>query len=138
LLGFYFDTQTSCEDVRERARIKIADMEARITDLEKMKSALQALVDECGSRDGVCPILETLAETHEGGDIILLNFFRTQIKADSRRLTLSSHCSAFLVSSAFIRSYLRSIQGFGRTAAIRQRKLNCREETHEPARLLLF
>ena len=60
LLGFYFDTQTRCEDVQERARIKIADIEARIADLEKMKSALQALVDECGSLDGVCPILERL------------------------------------------------------------------------------
>lgn len=62
LLGFYSDSQTNCEDVRERASIKIADMEARIADLGKMKSALQALVDECGSREGVCPILETLAE----------------------------------------------------------------------------
>jgi len=62
LLGFYFNTHASCEDVRERARIKIADMEARIADLEKMKSALQVLVDECGSREGACPILESLAE----------------------------------------------------------------------------
>lgn len=62
LLGFYFDTQTSCEDVRDRAKIKIADMEARISALDKMKTALQALVDECGTREGECPILETLAE----------------------------------------------------------------------------
>ncbi len=62
LLGFYFDTQTRCEDVRDRAKIKIADMEARIAALEKMKAALQALVDECGTREGECPILETLAE----------------------------------------------------------------------------
>lgn len=72
LLGFYFDTQTNCEDVRERARIKVADMEARIADLEKMKSALQALVDECGSRDGVCPILESLAG-FESERILALN-----------------------------------------------------------------
>ncbi len=62
LLGFYFDTQISCEEVQERAKIKIADMEARIADMEKMKSALQSLVDECGHRDGECPILEALAE----------------------------------------------------------------------------
>ena len=62
LLGFYFDTQISCEEVQERAKIKIADMEARIADMEKMKSALQSLVDECGHSDGECPILEALAE----------------------------------------------------------------------------
>lgn len=62
LLGFYFDTHTRCEDVRDRAKSKIADMEARIAALEKMKSALQALVDECGTQEGECPILETLAE----------------------------------------------------------------------------
>lgn len=62
LLGFYFDTQISCEEVQERAKIKIADMDARIADLNKMKSALQVLVDECGRRDGECPILERLAE----------------------------------------------------------------------------
>jgi len=61
LLGFYFGTQTSCEEIRERAKLKITDMKARIGDLEKMKSALQALVDEGGSREGECPILESLA-----------------------------------------------------------------------------
>ncbi len=62
LLGFYFYTQISCEEVQERAKIKIADMDARIADIKKMKSALQLLVDECGRRDGKCPILKTLAE----------------------------------------------------------------------------
>lgn len=60
LLSFYFETQADCADVRERAKIKIVAMEAKIAALEKMKSALQALVDECGSREGICPILESL------------------------------------------------------------------------------
>jgi len=54
--------QISCEEVQKRAKIKIADMENRISALEKMKAALQALVDQCGNRDGDCPILESLAE----------------------------------------------------------------------------
>lgn len=68
LLGFYFDTQISCEEVQERAKIKIADMDNRIADIQKMKSALQLLVDECGRQDGECPILETLAEDPGGSD----------------------------------------------------------------------
>ncbi len=65
LLGFYFDTQISCEEVQRRAKVKIADMDNRIAALEKMKMALQGLVDECGNRDGDCPILESLAENPE-------------------------------------------------------------------------
>lgn len=68
LLGLYFDEQTSCREVRERAEVKIADMESKIADLNRMKSALQALVDECGNAQGECPILESLADesTEEG------------------------------------------------------------------------
>lgn len=62
LLGFYFDTQISCEEVQQRAKLKIVDMDTRIADMKKMQSALQLLVDECGQRDGECPILEALAE----------------------------------------------------------------------------
>lgn len=62
LLGFYFDTQISCEEVQQRAKLKIVDMDTRIADMKKMQSALQLLVDECGHRDGKCPILEALAE----------------------------------------------------------------------------
>ncbi|ORJ60585.1 MerR family transcriptional regulator [Geothermobacter hydrogeniphilus] len=62
LLGFYFDTGISCADVRERAMVKIADMEARIAALKRMKAALQTLVDECGNGDDSCPILESLAD----------------------------------------------------------------------------
>ncbi len=63
LLGFYFDTQISCEEVQQRTKVKIADMDDRISALKKMKTTLQALVDECGNRDGACPILEALAES---------------------------------------------------------------------------
>lgn len=62
LLGLYFGEQTRCQEVRERAEVKIADMESKIADLNRMKSALQALVDECGNGQGECPILESLAD----------------------------------------------------------------------------
>jgi len=62
LLGLYFDEQTSCQEVRERAEVKIATMESKIADLNRMKSALQALVEECGHAQGECPILDSLAD----------------------------------------------------------------------------
>jgi len=65
LLGFYFDPGASCAEVRQRAAEKVADMETRIAALQRMKTALQALVDECGSDDDSCPILASLAEDWE-------------------------------------------------------------------------
>ncbi|GAB4179897.1 MAG: MerR family DNA-binding protein [Geothermobacteraceae bacterium] len=65
LLGFYFDPVTSCAEVRQRAAEKIADMDARIAALQRMKAALQALADECGNDDNSCPILASLTEDWE-------------------------------------------------------------------------
>jgi len=61
LLKLYFEPQIACQEVSARAKAKIADMETRITALENMKSALQALVDECGKEEGMCPVLDALA-----------------------------------------------------------------------------
>lgn len=56
----------SCADVRARTERKIADVEQRIAQLERMKRALAKLAAACSGRGPTseCPILEAM-ETHE-------------------------------------------------------------------------
>lgn len=60
LLGLWFDANTRCEHVRQRAEQKIADIEDKIRSLQKMKRSLKKVISECESRDsiGVCPLME--------------------------------------------------------------------------------
>jgi len=62
LLSLRVDPHTSCDHVREKAEIKIKEIEKKIVDLQKMKSALQTLTASCqsGGPTGDCPILEAL------------------------------------------------------------------------------
>lgn len=55
----------NCTRVRKQAEAKIADIEAKIRSLQRMKQSLQKLVAACGGRGSVskCPILETLEES---------------------------------------------------------------------------
>lgn len=52
----------SCADVRARAEAKIADVEQRIAQLNRMKRALAKLATACSGRGPTseCPILEAL------------------------------------------------------------------------------
>lgn len=52
----------SCRDVKARAEAKIADVEQRIAQLDRMKRALTKLATACSGRGPTseCPILETL------------------------------------------------------------------------------
>jgi MerR family mercuric resistance operon transcriptional regulator len=52
----------SCADVRARAEAKIADVEQRIAQLNRMKRALTKLAAACSGRGptSTCPILEAL------------------------------------------------------------------------------
>ncbi|MBI3042945.1 MAG: heavy metal-responsive transcriptional regulator [Betaproteobacteria bacterium] len=56
----------SCADVKARAEAKIADVEQRIAQLNRMKGALSKLATACSGRGPTseCPILEAM-ETHE-------------------------------------------------------------------------
>ncbi|MBI2297131.1 MAG: heavy metal-responsive transcriptional regulator [Betaproteobacteria bacterium] len=56
----------SCADVKARAETKIADVEQRIAQLDRMKRALTKLATACSGRGPVseCPILEAM-ETRE-------------------------------------------------------------------------
>ena len=62
LLSLRVDPDTSCEDAKSRAEIKIADIEGKIRTLHRMKKALVRLTQECcetGS-GSECPILDAL------------------------------------------------------------------------------
>lgn len=62
LLSLRAGPATTCEDVKKRAEAKVADIEEKIRDLQRMKSALAKLIAACEGRGPTseCPILEAL------------------------------------------------------------------------------
>jgi len=60
LLGLWFEANTRCEHVRQRAGQKITDIEEKISSLKKMKQMLKKVICECESRASIddCPLLE--------------------------------------------------------------------------------
>lgn len=69
LLALRVDPDSTCADVRARARAKIADVEGRIASLERMKAALERLARACRGRGPTsdCPILEELDREEDAG-----------------------------------------------------------------------
>src|SRR5690242_15027629 len=62
LLALRLDASATRAEVREQAKAKVADIEARIADLQRMRDVLQTLIRKChgnGAATG-CPILEAL------------------------------------------------------------------------------
>ena len=61
------DPESTCADVRKRARAKIADIDQKIERLVRMKSALGRLVNKCRGKGPTseCPILEELAREED-------------------------------------------------------------------------
>ena len=62
LLALRVGSDTVCSDVKQRAEVKIDNIEAKIQILKQMKQALVTLVAVC-NENGItseCPILETL------------------------------------------------------------------------------
>ena len=57
----------NCRGARALAAAKLAAVESRLRDLERMRRALAALIVQCGAgRSRACPIIETLAG---GGEV---------------------------------------------------------------------
>ncbi len=58
LLGLWFDVNTKCVHVRQRAEQKITDIEDKIRSLQKMKRSLKKIMSQCENRDvvDVCPL----------------------------------------------------------------------------------
>lgn len=63
LLELRVTNPDACGDVEATAHAKIADVEARIQELERIQTALADLVRACAAneRTGECPILDSLA-----------------------------------------------------------------------------
>jgi MerR family copper efflux transcriptional regulator len=62
LLSLKLDRSTTCADVKNRAEVKITDIEAKIESLKRMKRALVKLTKACSGRGETsdCPILDAL------------------------------------------------------------------------------
>lgn len=62
LLSLRVEPDTTCSDVRKRAKAKLIDIEGRIETLERMKRALMKLIASCRGQGPIseCPILEAL------------------------------------------------------------------------------
>lgn len=58
----------SCEAAREVAETRLADLAAKITDLQRMQDSLHQLVATCTRprHDRTCPLLEAIATTANG------------------------------------------------------------------------
>lgn len=70
LMALRLEPGATCGDVRQRATEKLAEIEAKIRDLRRMKKALEELTVACKGRGPLkgCSILETLdfAEENDG------------------------------------------------------------------------
>jgi len=66
LLSLRVAPETTCGEVKQQAEAKIADINAKLRDLQRMKMALAQLVDACSGSGPTsqCPILDAL-ESHE-------------------------------------------------------------------------
>ena len=62
LLGLWFNDETKCAHVRQRAEHKLHDIEAKIASLQQMKRSLRKLIRTCQRRNSIkrCPLLEGL------------------------------------------------------------------------------
>ena len=62
LLALRVSSNTTCDDVRELAEVKLEDIEEKLRTLRSFKRALGKLVDQCGHSGpaGQCPILDAL------------------------------------------------------------------------------
>lgn len=64
LLDLRMDPKRSCADVRQRAMEKIADIDAKVAGLARMRKVLDRLVETCpgDAPTADCPILEALED----------------------------------------------------------------------------
>lgn len=66
LLGLRVDPHSTCGDVKSRTAAKIADIDAKMAELKRMKRALLQLHDACSGEGPTsqCPILDALEGEH--------------------------------------------------------------------------
>ena len=70
LLGLRVDADVDCEEVRGRAEAKLAEVEGKLRDLERIRTTLEELVGKCldQSSSGECPILAALEPAEASGE----------------------------------------------------------------------
>lgn len=69
LLSFREDPQKARPQVRQLARVKLADVRQRAAELNDLQNELTLLLSLCGTRPDGCPILDTLdGDTFEAGN----------------------------------------------------------------------
>ncbi|MBI4420578.1 MAG: MerR family DNA-binding protein [Gemmatimonadetes bacterium] len=70
LLALRFRHGPACDAVGRKTRAKIAVVEGKIRDLQRMKRTLERLAAACAAREPTadCPILEALEEPHGVAD----------------------------------------------------------------------
>ncbi len=68
LLELRVDPNSTCDDVRHKAEKKIADIQKRIQELQRMQAALENLAAACYGHgpEGDCPFLEALEAVENG------------------------------------------------------------------------
>src|SRR5712691_7750972 len=64
LLQLRVDAQTSCDEVKQRTEAKIAEVERKLVELQRMRQALLQVHSLCTGQGptGHCPMLEALAQ----------------------------------------------------------------------------
>lgn len=67
LLSLRAAPRTQCTDVRDRAEVKVRDIDDKVRALQAMRKALSKLIGECSGEGPVthCPILEALDSEDE-------------------------------------------------------------------------
>jgi len=70
LLSLRVDTDRTCADVRAMARTKIADIESKVAELQRIGEVLNRLAQTCRGRGptSACPILDMLEQEGTRGD----------------------------------------------------------------------
>jgi Hg(II)-responsive transcriptional regulator len=70
LLALWFDPNTRCQHVRQRAELKIVDIEEKVRSLQKMKRSLKRIISQCETKESVdkCPLWLELDETRNNND----------------------------------------------------------------------
>ena len=69
LLTLRVDAETSCEQVKERAAAKLAEVEQKMVELQRMRQALLHVASLCAGEGpkGRCPMLDALEHEEDNG-----------------------------------------------------------------------